>query len=69
MTVLNKTGDFVLLLAVDLEKIFEESGVDVFVDFVVGTFNNLVVELDNMMWHGYWDISTLVKASRQKARG
>eukprot|EP00957_Ditylum_brightwellii_P006251 474118-Ditylum_brightwellii.AAC.1 len=35
--------------AVNLAKIFEESGVDVFVDFVVNASNGLVVELDNMM--------------------
>eukprot|EP00957_Ditylum_brightwellii_P185740 14141346-Ditylum_brightwellii.AAC.1 len=32
-----------------LDKIFEESGVDAFVGFVVSTSNSLVVELDNMM--------------------
>eukprot|EP00957_Ditylum_brightwellii_P134874 10282949-Ditylum_brightwellii.AAC.1 len=35
--------------AVDLAKCFEESGVDVFVDVVVGALNSFVVELDNMM--------------------
>eukprot|EP00957_Ditylum_brightwellii_P022305 1683287-Ditylum_brightwellii.AAC.1 len=64
------------LLAIDLAKIFEESGVDIFADFVIGVLNSFVVEGDDMMvpernfqWHGNRGISTSVEALRQKARG
>ena len=49
MTVHNITGDFLLFSAVDLAKIVEESGVDIFVDFEIGASNGFVVELDDMI--------------------
>ena len=49
MTVLDKTGDFLLFSVVDLAKIVEESGVDIFVDFEIGASNGFVVELDDMI--------------------
>eukprot|EP00957_Ditylum_brightwellii_P193396 14725732-Ditylum_brightwellii.AAC.1 len=45
----NNTGDLVLFLLVNLATLLEESGVDIFVDFGVGTTNGFFVELDNMM--------------------
>eukprot|EP00957_Ditylum_brightwellii_P010492 795527-Ditylum_brightwellii.AAC.1 len=49
MTVFDITGDFLLFSAVDLAKIIEESGVDIFVDFEISTSNGVVVELDDMI--------------------
>ena len=49
MTVLDITGDFLSFSAVDLAKIVEECGVDIFVDFEIGASNGFVVELDDMI--------------------
>ena len=46
---LDKVGDLVLFLSVDLAKSMEESGVDTFVDDGVGATNGVVVELDDIM--------------------
>ena len=42
MTVHNNTGDLVLFLLVNLATLLEESGVDVFVDFVVSLMNGFL---------------------------
>eukprot|EP00957_Ditylum_brightwellii_P047374 3598490-Ditylum_brightwellii.AAC.1 len=49
MTVLNNAGLLFLFLLVNLAKVLEESGVDAFMDSVVGTTNGFFLDLDNMV--------------------